>query len=65
MKYIKNTGKMPDELAMNAYENGFYIEAIQILHAWLENQAQSYVCLIGSVHFNSSMEKTWDIAGRL
>jgi hypothetical protein len=59
---LKQTKKMPDELAMEAYQNGYYIEAIQILHAWLENQAQSYVCLIGAVHFEANMKETWDIA---
>ena len=62
MDFIKPTEKMPDALAMNAYKNGYYIEAIQILHIWLENQAQSCICLIGAVHFNAILKETWDIA---
>jgi len=61
MEYIKHRGD-PRELAEQAYRQGFYVEAIQILHSFLENQARSFFMLIGSVHFNAEQKDTWDIA---
>jgi hypothetical protein len=52
----------PRTLAEQAYQQGFYVEAIQILHAFLENQAQSLFMLVGCVHFNAAQEDTWHIA---
>jgi hypothetical protein len=52
----------PRKLAERAYRQGFYVEAIQILHAFLENQAQSLFMLVGCVHFKAEQENTWDIA---
>lgn len=60
-QYIKHSGD-PAALAEQAYRQGFYVEAIQILHAYLENQARSLFMLVGSVHFNSKQKDTWDIA---
>ena len=61
MEYIKIKG-MPDEEAQRAYDSGYYIEAIQITHGWLENQARSFLMLIGCVHFNSSQSETWNLS---
>lgn len=61
MEYIKLRHD-PEELANKAYSEGFYVEAIQILHCFLENQARSLVMLIGNVHFNAAQADTWDIA---
>jgi len=52
----------PRKLAEQAYQQEFYVEAIQILHAYLENQAQSLLMLVGCVHFNAEQEDTWGIA---
>jgi hypothetical protein len=52
----------PKILAEQAYSQGFYVEAIQLLHAYLENQAQSLFMLVGSVHFKAEQEDTWDVA---
>jgi hypothetical protein len=52
----------PKILAEQAYSQGFYVEAIQLLHTYLENQAQSLFMLVGSVHFKAEQEDTWDIA---
>lgn len=51
----------PEEAAKLAYQKGFYLEAIQIVHAWLENQAQELLMLIGIVHFEANEEDTWDL----
>ena len=60
-QFIKHSGD-PQELADEAYQRGFYVEAIQILHAFLENQARSLFMLVGSVHFQANQKDTWDIA---
>ena len=59
--YIKPKGD-PVELAEKAYRDGYYVEAIQILHAYLENQARSLFMLVGCVHFNAKQLETWDVA---
>ena len=63
-QYIKFEG-VPKELAKEAYQKGFYVEAIQILHAFLENQARSLFMLVGCVHFQADQKNTWDIADTL
>ncbi len=60
MKYIK-INAMPDKLAKEAYSKGFYIEAIQILHSYIENQCRSYLMLIGCCHFSANTADTWDL----
>jgi hypothetical protein len=61
MEYIKSYG-MPDEQAQKAYEDGYYIEAIQTLHGFIENQARSFLMLVGCIHFKSKQEETWDLS---
>lgn len=61
MEYIRPKD-MPDELAQKAYDDGYYIEAIQVIHGWLENQARSFLMLVGCVHFKSEQRDTWDLA---
>ena len=60
-QFIKHVGD-PRSLAEEAYRQGFYVEAIQILHAFLENQARSLFMLVGCVHFNAKQKDTWDVA---
>jgi len=60
LEYIRPQG-MPDESAHKAYKNGYYIEAIQILHGWLENQARSFLMLVGAIHFDAQQKDTWDL----
>ena len=61
VEYLKPKGD-PAELAEKAYHEGFFVEAIQILHAYLENQARSLLMLVGCVHFDAQQEDTWEIA---
>ena len=60
MEYINPVGD-PTELAIKAYRDGYFIEAIQILHGYLENQARSLFMLVGCVHFNAKQSDVWDI----
>ncbi|XWN36811.1 MAG: hypothetical protein ROO71_12720 [Balneola sp.] len=64
MEYIR-PNSTPDKLAVEAYENEHYIEAIQLLHSWLENQAQELLKLVGSGYFNAKLKETWDVTDTL
>jgi len=60
VKFIRLKGD-PDEAAQSTYDAGHFIEAIQILHGWMENQAQSSLMLVGAVHFDAKQSDTWDL----
>ncbi len=57
----KNESKIewPLDRADKAYVNGSKIEAIQILHNYIEFKMQEVLMLIGSVHFDAELSKTW------
>lgn len=52
---------MPDETAQDAYDKGHFMEAIQHLHGFIENQASAYLILFGSVYYGSKQEDIWDL----
>lgn len=60
MEYIR-LSRMPDEIATEAYNKGCFIEAIQVLHSYIENQSRSFLMLVGSVHFDAKLPDTWDL----
>lgn len=60
MKYIKNKG-WPPERAKEAYNDGYFAEAIQILHGWIEIKCRELLKLVGNVHFDTELCDTWDI----
>jgi len=64
MEFIKKQN-MPDSEALKAYNEGYYIEALQIIHSFIENQCQSYLMLVGSVNFGANLSETWDFADTL
>jgi hypothetical protein len=55
----------PPEHAQKAYDSGFYIEAMQVLHGWIECQARGLLMLVGSVHFNTQFSDTWDAVDQM
>jgi|SRR6478735_3516598 len=55
----------PTEYAIKAYESKHYVEAIQVIHGFIENKLQELLILTGSVDFNKEMEDTWDIANQI
>jgi len=59
MEYIKIRDWPPDH-AYEAYQKGYYVEAMQVLHGWIEAQARGLLMLIGSVHFSTKLADTWD-----
>jgi len=58
-KFIRIKGS-PTEYARRAYDTGFFVEALQVLHGWIECQARGLLMLIGSVRFNTVLAETWD-----
>ncbi len=59
MEYIRIRGWPPDH-AHEAYEKGYFVEAIQVLHGWIESQARELLMLIGSIHFHTKLADTWN-----
>jgi hypothetical protein len=59
IEYIKINEWAPD-YADNAYHEGYFVEAIQVLHGWIEIQARSLLMLVGSTHFSTKLSDTWD-----
>ena len=51
--------------AQNAYDNKNYVEALQVLHGWIENKLQELLILTGSIDHKSNMSKVWDIANQI
>ena len=51
----------PNEAAQSAYDAGYFVEAIQILHGWMESQARQLVMLVGAIHFDAKQSDTWDL----
>jgi len=66
---MKNTNiiikEWPTIHAQNAYDNKNYIEALQVLHGWIENKLQELIILTGSIDHKSNMSKVWDIANQI
>lgn len=55
----------PTDYAEKAYQAGYYLEAIQILHGFLENKLRELLMLVGSVHFQAKLETTWDVSNEI
>ena len=53
----------PTEYAQGAYNQGNYIEAIQVLHGLIETKLQELLILEGSK--SNDMEEIWDIANQI
>ncbi len=51
----------PSKHALKAYKEGYYVEAIQVLHGFIENQARSLLMLHGAVKSGTDLSQTWDI----
>jgi hypothetical protein len=63
--YIKVEGWPPDH-AQKAYDSGFYIEAIQVLHGYIENKLQELLILSGATaRAPTQMSETWVVANEI
>lgn len=68
MDFIKIT-KWPAEHAQDAYDAGYYIEALQTLHGWIEVKLREFLLLqrIGSQTKTQDLNfgKAWDMSNEL
>ena len=64
MEYINNR-QWPTDRAKKAYDEGYYAEAIQTLHSWLEVICREMLGLVGSVYFKTKLSDTWDITDEI
>ena len=64
MEYIKWKG-LPWEYAQKAYDEQHYIEAIQIMHGFLENQLQEILMLVGATKFDTKIEESWNVVNQI
>lgn len=53
----------PTEYAQGAYNQKNYIEAIQVLHGFIETKLQELLILVGSK--SNNMEEIWDVANQI
>jgi len=64
MKYLKRK-MFSHEYTKKSYKDGFYIEAIQTLHSWMENRLQTLLLGIGTVKFGADSKNTWDVVNEI
>lgn len=64
MEYVKSRG-WPTDLAKKAYDDGYFAEAIQTLHGWIESQCREMLKLVGSEHFKTKLSDTWDMTDEI
>jgi len=55
----------PTHHAKQAYENGDFIEALQVLHGWIESRLQELLQLYGVNDCNQKHNKIWDIVSQI
>lgn len=60
MEYIK-WKDYPTEHANRAYEEGFYLEAIQVLHGFLEAKMRDYLMVSRHGNLKRGYKEIWDI----
>jgi hypothetical protein len=64
-KFVIRIREWPGDHAKRAYDNQNYVEAIQVLHGFIETKLQELLILTGSVDFNQDSAETWDIANQI
>ena len=52
----------PPEHAQKAYNKGYYIEAIQVIHSWIEAKLQEMLLLIRHGNLKINYNETWNIS---
>lgn len=55
----------PTEYAKKAYKRKHYIEAIQILHGFIETKLQELLILTGTIDYKKQALDIWDIANQI
>lgn len=64
MKYLR-IKDWPIDYAQKAYNKKNYIEAMQVLHGFIETKLQELLILTGMVDFNRDASEIWDIANQI
>jgi hypothetical protein len=54
--------KYPSHHAQSAFKAGYYVEALQVLHGWLEVKHQEWLLLSRHKNTRGSVEEVWDAA---
>jgi len=55
----------PTDHAKQAYTDGNYIEALQVLHGWIESRLQELLHLYGVIDCKQESKKIWDIVNQI
>jgi len=55
----------PTDYARNAYKRKHYIEAIQVLHGFIETKLQELLILTGTIDYKKETLEIWDIANQI
>jgi len=55
----------PTDYAEKAYKRKHYIEAIQVLHGFIENKLQELIMLIGALDYKLEFSEIWNIANQI
>lgn len=52
-------------LVRQIYSQGFYVEAVHVMHAYIENQVRSLLVNIGCIHFSSEFNNVVSVSESL
>lgn len=55
----------PPDYAQKAYKRKHYIEAIQVLHGFIETKLQELLILTGTIDYKKETSEIWDIANQI
>lgn len=55
----------PTDYARKAYKRKHYIEAIQVLHGFIETKLQELLILTGTIDYKKETSEIWDIANQI
>jgi hypothetical protein len=62
MDYIKISNWPPDH-AQKAYDDGYYVEALQVLHGWVEIRLEEIILLLRKdIKEDNEFKMAWDLS---
>ena len=60
-KYAKRFKEFPPDHALEAFKKEYYLEAVGVLHGFIESQMRSILHAYSTTVINNSDEQVWDI----
>lgn len=63
-EFIK-INEWPTDYAQAAYKRKHYIEAVQVLHGFIETKLQELLILTGTIDYKRKTSDVWDIANQI